>query len=85
MFKSSLILRIIRQALCLLGLSALVLLSGCSTLKLAYNQADEAVYWWLDSYVDLTDKQKPLAKDALRQLHQWHRQNQLPEYVALLQ
>jgi hypothetical protein len=85
MFKSSLILRIIRQALCLLGLSALVLLSGCSTLKLAYNQADEAVYWWLDSYVDLTDKQKPIAKDALRQLHQWHRQNQLPEYVALLQ
>ena len=85
MFKSSLILRIIRQALCLLGLSALVLLSGCSTLKLVYNQADEAVYWWLDSYVDLTDKQKPLAKDALRQLHLWHRQNQLPEYVALLQ
>jgi len=62
-----------------------VLLSGCSTLKLVYNQADEAVYWWLDSYVDLTDKQKPLAKDALRQLHLWHRQNQLPEYVALLQ
>jgi hypothetical protein len=85
MFKSSLILRIIRQALCLLGLSALVLLSGCSALKLVYNQADEAVYWWLDSYVDLTDKQKPLAKDALRQLHLWHRQNQLPEYVALLQ
>ena len=85
MFKSSLILRIIRQALCLLGSSALVLLSGCSTLKLVYNQADEAVYWWLDSYVDLTDKQKPLAKDALRQLHLWHRQNQLPEYVALLQ
>jgi hypothetical protein len=80
-----LILRIIRQALCLLGLSALVLLSGCSALKLVYNQADEAVYWWLDSYVDLTDKQKPLAKDALRQLHLWHRQNQLPEYVALLQ
>ena len=69
----------------MLGLSALVLLSGCSTLKLVYNQADEAVYWWLDSYVDLTDKQKPLAKDALRQLHLWHRQNQLPEYVALLQ
>ena len=62
-----------------------MVLSGCSALKLVYNQADEAVYWWLDSYVDLTDKQKPLAKDALRQLHLWHRQNQLPEYVALLQ
>jgi Family of unknown function (DUF6279) len=84
MFKSSLILRIIRHALCLFGLSALVLLGGCSTLKLVYNQADEAAYWWLDSYVDLTDKQKPLVKDALRQLHQWHRQTELPEYVTLL-
>ena len=61
-----------------------MLLSGCSTLKLVYNQADEAIYWWLDSYVDLTDKQKPLVKDTLRHLHQWHRQTQLPEYVALL-
>lgn len=85
MFKSSLILRIIRQALRLLGISALVLVSGCSTLKLVYNQADEAAYWWLDSYVDVTDKQKPLVKDTLRQLHQWHRQTQLPEYVSLLQ
>ena len=78
------ILRIIRHALCILGILALVLLSGCSSLKLVYNQADEAAYWWLDSYVDLTDKQKPLVKDTLRYLHQWHRQTQLPEYVALL-
>ena len=61
-----------------------MLLYGCSTLSLAYNQADEAIYWWLDSYVDLTDKQKPLVKDTLRHLHQWHRQTQLPEYIALL-
>ncbi len=68
----------------MLGILALVLLSGCSSLKLVYNQADEAAYWWLDGYVDLTDKQKPLVKDTLRYLHQWHRQTQLPEYVALL-
>jgi len=85
MFKSSLILRIIRHALCLFSLSALVLLGGCSTLKLVYNQADEAAYWWLDNYVDVTDKQKTLVKDTLRQLHLWHRQTELPEYVALLQ
>ena len=69
----------------MLGIAALLVLSGCSTLKLVYNQADEAAYWWLDSYVDLMGKQKPMVKDALRQLHQWHRQTELPEYVALLQ
>jgi len=61
-----------------------VLLGGCSTLKLVYNQADEAAYWWLDGYIDVTDKQKPLVRDALTQLHQWHRQTQLPQYIALL-
>jgi hypothetical protein len=85
MLKSSLILRIIRHGCCLLGLSALALLSGCSTIQIAYNQADELAYWWLDGYVDLTDKQKPFVKDTLRHLHQWHRQSQLPEYLVFLQ
>jgi hypothetical protein len=85
MFKSSIFLIIIRHACRLLALLSLTLLSGCSTIQIIYNQADEVLYWWLDGYVDLTDKQKPLAKEMLRNLHQWHRQTQLPEYVLLLQ
>ena len=58
--------------------------SGCSTIKLVYNQSDDLIYWWLDSYADLQDGQKPFTHDTLTDLQRWHRQNQLPEYVALL-
>ena len=59
-------------------------MSGCSTIKLVYNQSDDLIYWWLDSYADLQDGQKPFTHDTLTDLQRWHRQNQLPEYVALL-
>jgi hypothetical protein len=76
--------RIIRHASVWLALAALVGLSGCSTLKVAYNNSDDVMYWWLDSYADLQDGQKQLTRDALADLLRWHRQQQLPEYVALL-
>jgi hypothetical protein len=76
--------RIIRQASVWLALAALVGLSGCSTLKVAYNNSDDVVYWWLDSYADLQDGQKQFTRDALADLLRWHRQQQLPDYVALL-
>ena len=76
--------RIIRHAFVGLALLALVGLSGCSTLKLVYNQSDDLIYWWLDGYADLQDAQKQLTRDALSDLQRWHRQQQLPEYVALL-
>lgn len=63
----------------------LVALSGCSTIKLVYNQSDDLLYWWVDSYADLQDGQKQLTRDTLTELHRWHRQQQLPEYIALLQ
>ncbi len=76
--------RIIRHAPVWLALAALVVLSGCSTLKLAYNQSDDLIYWWLDGYADLQSEQKQFTRDALTDLQRWHRQQQLPEYVALL-
>jgi hypothetical protein len=76
--------RIIRQASVWFALAALVGLSGCSTLKVAYNNSDDVVYWWLDSYADLQDGQKQFTRDALADLLRWHRQQQLPDYVALL-
>ena len=59
-------------------------LSGCSTIKLAYNNSDDLLYWWVDGYLDLQDGQKQFTRDALSDLHRWHRQQQLPDYVALL-
>ena len=60
-------------------------LSGCSTIKIVYNNSDDLLYWWLDGYADLQDSQKHLTRDALTELQRWHRQQQLPEYIALLQ
>ncbi|PIT72336.1 DUF6279 family lipoprotein [Limnohabitans sp. B9-3] len=77
--------RIIRQASLWLTLVALVALTGCSTIKVAYNNSDDLLYWWVNSYADLQDGQKQLTRDTLTELQRWHRQEQLPEYVALLQ
>jgi hypothetical protein len=60
-------------------------LAGCSSVRVAYNQSDSLVYWWVDRYVDLTTEQKPLVKSALTDLLRWHRAQQLPEYIQLAQ
>jgi hypothetical protein len=77
--------RIIRHTRRWLGVATLLGLSACSTLQLAYNSSDEFVYWWLNGYVDLQDTQKPLVRNALQDLQQWHRQDQLPQYATMLQ
>lgn len=61
-----------------------LLLAGCGTLQLGYNNAVTLSYWWLDSYVDFTEAQTTQARDALAALHAWHRRDELPAYSALL-
>lgn len=63
----------------------LVLLQGCSTIKLGYQQLPTLSYWWLDSTVSFSGAQSKGAKEALDQLHQWHRREELPAYAELLQ
>lgn len=65
-------------------LTAALLLQACSALKLAYNQAPELIYWYLDAYVDFSHAQRPQVKDALEKLHTWHRQTQLPAAIDTL-
>lgn len=60
-------------------------LLACSAVKLAYNQASELAYWQLNSYFEFDDTQKPLVREELARLHQWHRQTQLPAYVETLE
>ncbi len=69
--------RIIAAALALL-------VAGCSTLRLAYSQADTLLYWRLDDYADFTPAQAPAARDAIARWLDWHRRTQLPDYAALL-
>ena len=58
---------------------------SCSLVKMAYNNAPEAMHWWLDDYFYFTESQNKKLKPALHALHDWHRQTQLPLYVEMLQ
>ena len=74
--------RIIR----VLGLLAVAgALQACSVMKLAYNQAPDLAYWYLDGHLDLTGEQSLRVKASLSQLQDWHRQTQLPAYITALQ
>ena len=62
-----------------------LLMAGCSTVKLAYNQAPQLLSWQLDRYLDLTQPQAERVRDELADLHRWHRDTLLPEHAGLLQ
>jgi hypothetical protein len=79
--------RIITAPLVAMLLGALLAmgLAGCSTVKLAYNNSPELAYWWLDGYLDFDSSQTPRVRGELDRLLAWHRQSELPQWIALLQ
>jgi hypothetical protein len=73
---------IIGWAMALLGALAL---SGCSAVKLGYNNAPEISYWWLDGYFDFNSSQSSTLRTELKTVQAWHRQNELPAYILVLE
>ena len=69
----------------LLAILALLLLQACSAIKLAYNNAPEFGYWWLDGYVDFNEGQTLKVRAELARLQQWHRTEELPKIAGLIQ
>lgn len=67
-----------------LVLCLLLLLQGCSALKLGYGQLPTIGQWWLDSQLSLNATQSDEVRSALRQLQRWHRQSELTGYADLL-
>ena len=61
-----------------------VLLAGCSTLKLAYNHSPSWFSYQLDVYLDLDDAQESVLSTQLDALHAWHRHHALPAYAQTL-
>ena len=68
----------------LLAVLAALLVAGCSTMKLAYEQAPRLAYWWIDPYVDFDDTQERRAKQDISHWFAWHRTTQLPHYAQAL-
>jgi hypothetical protein len=63
---------------------AALLLQACSAVRLAYNQAPDLTYWWLDGYFDFNETQTPRVRDEIARVFAWHRANELPKVAALL-
>jgi len=53
-------------------------------MRLAYNQAPDLSYWWLDKYIDFNDAQTPRVRDAITGWFRWNRRTQLPDYAQWL-
>ncbi len=65
-------------------LAALLVLTGCSLAQFAYNRLDVLARWELSDYVDLDPSQRAVFDREFRTLWAWHRQTELPLYVAAL-
>lgn len=61
------------------------LLGACSSTTFVYNRLDSILPWYLDDYVDLDGTQDRHLDAELSPFLAWHRQQELPRYLALLE
>lgn len=74
-----------RLWLALALVATLFTLGACSTARLAYNQAPNLLYWWLDGYMDFNSTQSDQARQDIDAFLAWHRSAELPTYARQLQ
>ena len=74
--------RFFRSVPLLAALSCLLLIAGCSALRLSYSQADTLIAWRANEYFDLNPLQRDDLNARLERLHAWHRYEQLPDYAV---
>ncbi len=67
----------------LILLFGFLLLAGCST-KFTYNNLDWLIHWYVDDYVDLSDKQETVFDKHFANWMDWHRNEELAKYVVHL-
>ena len=65
-------------------MAGLAILSGCSTLRVAYDTGPTLSWWWIDGYGDFSGEQAARVKDGIRSWFDWHRTTQLEGYAAWL-
>ena len=72
--------RVLKKAL----IVCLLLLPACSSTTFIYNRLDFLLPWYLDDYVDLSRTQKDYLDELLEPYLSWHRREELPRYLAIL-
>lgn len=69
---------------CISLLFALMLVTGCSRVGLAYRHLDVIIPWSLNDYLDMNTTQKDWLNERLKEHLSWHCTTQIPDYVAWL-
>ncbi len=65
-------------------LLGIVLLAACSSTAFMYNRLGFLVPWYVSDYVDLDRAQEEQLDALLKPFLAWHRREELPQYVVLL-
>lgn len=61
-----------------------LLLGACSSTSFVYNRLDTLLPWYLDDYTQLNREQEKHLDQLLIPFLQWHRREELPRYVVLI-
>ncbi|MFK7975344.1 MAG: DUF6279 family lipoprotein [Halioglobus sp.] len=61
-----------------------LLLGACSSTSFVYNRLDTLLPWYLDDYAQLNRDQEKHLDELLVPFLQWHRREELPRYVVLI-
>jgi hypothetical protein len=67
-----------------LVLLLLLVLAGCSSTTFFYNRLDFLIPWYLGDYVELDREQKVALDGLLQPFLAWHRAEELPRYLHIL-
>lgn len=78
-------MHLLKRLAALLSLVALLGLAACSGLTLAYQQLPLLAGLWADHYLDLDRSQRARLNAQLVAWQAWHRREELPQWLALLQ
>jgi len=63
-------------------LCTVLILTGCTSF--AYNRLDWLIPWYVNGYVDLTSEQRKLLRNKLTSPLDWHREEELGNYIDIL-
>ena len=66
-----------------LALAAAVLLAGCSTLRLAYNNVDVYLKYRAGQYLDVKGREDAELAERIDAFIAWHREHALPQYATI--
>ncbi len=69
----------------IIAAATVALLGACTAVQVSYNNAESLVRYTVWRYVDLDPRQSEALQQRLAQFHEWHRENELPQYVAFLE